>query len=199
MAEGVGFRVTAITYRNNPILTMIALGVPIDDSSIAASLTAGIAMKRGLKHREVPVMDVFVPPEGVTHLIYVSVKKGGAQITKEVLDYFTARRVMVSKVIVLDEDVDIFDSGQVLHAFATKCHPGRGIVVEHYEGRANSLTPCYNPKERERLKGASVAFDATWPPEWPQEIIPIKASFKTIYSKEIQEKVTQNWKSYGFK
>jgi 4-hydroxy-3-polyprenylbenzoate decarboxylase len=132
-------------------------------------------------------------------LIYVSVKKGGTGVAKEVLDFFTARRVMVSKVIVLDDDIDVFDSGQVLHAFATKCHPGRGIVVEHYEGRANSLTPCYSPKERERLKGASVAFDATWPPDWPPEIIPVKASFKTIYSKEIQEKVIQNWKSYGFK
>jgi len=199
MAEGVGFRVNAITFRNNPILTMIALGIPIDDSSIAASLTAGVAMKRGLRHRGIPVVDVFVPPEGVTHLIYVSVKKGGAGIAREVLEYFTARRVMVSKVIVLDEDVDVFDGGQVLHAFATKCHPGRGIVVDHYEGRANSLTPCYSPKERASLKGASVAFDSTWPPEWPPEIIPIKASFKTIYSKKTQEKVIQNWKSYGFK
>jgi phenylphosphate carboxylase alpha subunit len=198
MAEGVGFRVKAITFRKNPILTMIALGVPIDDSSIAASLTAGIAMKMGLKHRGIPVVDIYVPPEGVTHLIFVSVKKGGTQATREVLDYFTARRVMVSKVIVLDDDVDVFDNGQVLHAFATKCHPGRGILVEHYEGRANSLTPCYSPKERARLKGASVAFDATWPPEWPGEIVPVKASFKTIYSKDIQEKVTKNWKSYGF-
>jgi len=199
MAEGVGFRVKVITFRNSPILTMIALGVPIDDSSIAASLTAGVAMKRGLKHRGVPVLDVYVPPEGVTHLIYVSVEKGGAQIAKEVLEYFTARRVMVSKVIVLDEDVDVFDNGQVLHAFATKCHPGRGILVEHYEGRANSLTPCYSPKERARLKGASVAFDATWPQDWPPEIVPIKAAFKTIYPKEIQEKVLHNWESYGFK
>lgn len=199
MAEGIGVRVKAITFRNDPILTMIALGVPIDDSSIAASLTAGMAMKRGLEHRGIPVIDVYVPPEGVTHLIYMSVKKGGEKVAREVIDYFTARRVMVSKVIILDEDVDVFDTGQVLHAFATKCHPGRGIMVEHYEGRANALTPCYSPKERARLKGASVAFDATWPPEWPQEMIPPKASFNCIYSKETQDKIIKNWKSYGFK
>ena len=101
---------------------------------------------------------------------------------------------MIKKV---DEDVDVFNMAEVLHAFATKCHPGRGIAYERYEGRANSLTPFYSPEERSRLKGVSVVFDSTWPPEWPGEIIPIKASFKTIYSSEIQEKVVKNWQKYG--
>ena len=87
----------------------------------------------------------------------------------------------------------------MLHAFATRCHPGRGIYLEHYEGRSNSLTPFYSPAERSRLKGTSVVFDSTWPPEWPQEIVPIKASFKTIYSPEVQDMVNKNWESYGIK
>jgi 4-hydroxy-3-polyprenylbenzoate decarboxylase len=199
MCQGVAVKVKAITYRNNPILTMIALGVPPDDSSIAASLTAAVSMKRGLLNRKVPVTDVYVPPEGVTHLIIVGVKKGGTETARRVLDYFTARRIMTNKHIVVDEDVDVFNMAEVLHAFATKCHPGRGIAYEWYEGRSNSLTPFYSPAERDRLKGVSVVFDSTWPPEWPAEIIPIKASFKTIYSKEVQEKVIKNWGKYGLK
>jgi 4-hydroxy-3-polyprenylbenzoate decarboxylase len=199
MCQGVAVKVKAITYRSNPILTMIALGTPPDDSSIAASLTAAVSMKKGLLHRGVPVTDVFVPPEGVTHLIIVGVKKGGMGVARQVLEYFTARRVMTNKHIVVDEDVDVFNMAEVLHAFATKCHPGRGIGYEWYEGRANSLTPFYGIEERNRLKGVSVVFDSTWPPEWPSEIIPIKASFKTIYSKEVQEKVIKNWEKYGLK
>jgi 4-hydroxy-3-polyprenylbenzoate decarboxylase len=199
MCEGVAVKVNAITYRNDPIVTMIALGVPPDDSSIAAALSAAGAMKEGLIRRGVPVTDVYVPPEGVTHLIIVGVKKGGKEIARQVLEYFTARRVMSNKHIVVDEDVDVFNMGEVLHAFATKCHPGRGIDYEWYEGRSNSLTPFYSPKERSRLKGVSVVFDCTWPPEWPSEIVPLKASFKTIYSPEIQQKVIQNWDKYGIK
>lgn len=199
MCQGVAVKVKAITYRNDPILTMISLGTPPDDSSIAASLTAAVSMKKGLQNRGVPVTDVYVPPEGVTHLIIIGVKKGGMEIARKVLDYFTTRRVMTNTHIVVDEDVDVFNMSEVLHAFATKCHPGRGIAYEWYEGRANSLTPFYSPEERRRLKGVSVVFDCTWPPEWPQEIIPVKASFKTIYSKEIQEKVLNNWQRYGFK
>jgi len=199
MCEGVAVKVNAITHRKDPIVTMISLGVPPDDSSIAASLSAAISMKKGLLRRGLPVTDVYVPPEGVTHLIVIGVKKGGAEVTRQVLEYFTARRVMTNKHIIVDEDVDVFNMGEVLHAFATKCHPGRGILYEWYEGRSNSLTPCWSVDERKKLKGVSVAFDSTWPPEWPGEVIPIKASFKTIYPRELQEKVIGNWQKYGLK
>ncbi len=197
MGEGVLVQITAITHRKNPIITLSTLGIPPDDSSIAASLTAAIAMKRGLKRRGLPVKEVYVPPEGVTHLIVVSVEHGGNQVARQVLDFFTARRVMVSKVIVVDKDVDAFDMGQVMHAFATKCHPAKGITVEHYEGRGNALTPCYSADERRRLKGASVVFDATWPLEWEEEAIPIKSSFGTTYPDAVKRRVIENWEQYG--
>jgi len=132
-------------------------------------------------------------------LIIVGVKRGGRETARKILDYFTARRVMTNKHIVVDEDVDVFNMAEVLHAFATRCHPGKGIGLEWYEGRSNSLTPFYSPEERKRLKGVSVVFDSTWPPEWPKEVIPIKASFNSIYSPDIQQKVVKNWKNYGLK
>ncbi len=199
MCEGVAVKVNAITYRNDPIVTMIALGTPPDDSSIAASLSAAVAMKNGLLRHNIPVTDVYVPPEGVTHLIVIGVTKGGTEVSRKILDYFTARRVMTNKHIVVDADVDVFNMKEVIHAFATRCHPGTGIAYEWYEGRSNSLTPFYSPKERAKLKGVSVVFDSTWPPEWPKEIIPIKSSFKTIFSEEIQDKVVKNWEKYGLK
>ena len=197
MGEGVLVQITAITHRKNPILSLSTLGVPPDDSSIAASLTAAIAMKRGLKRRGVPVKEVYVPPEGVTHLVVVSVERGGSRVARQVLDFFTARRVMVSKIIVVDRDVDAFDMNQVIHAFATKCHPARGITLEHYEGRANALTPCFSADERRRLKGASVVFDATWPEDWEQEGIPVKSAFETTYPEAVKKKVLAEWASYG--
>jgi 4-hydroxy-3-polyprenylbenzoate decarboxylase len=197
MGEGVLVEITAITHRKDPILTLTTLGIPPDDSSIAASLTAAIAMKRGLKRRGLPVKEVYVPPEGVTHLVVVSVAGGGNKVARQVLDFFTARRVMVSKVIVVDGDVDVFDMGQVIHAFSTKCHPARGITVQEYEGRGNALTPCYSADERRRLKGASVVFDATWPPDWDQESVPMKSSFEATYPDSIKQKVLEHWESDG--
>src|SRR3970282_2963886 len=67
MGEGVLVQITGITHRKDPILTLTTLGIPPDDSSIAASLAAGIAMKRGLKRRGVPVKEGYVSPAGVDH------------------------------------------------------------------------------------------------------------------------------------
>src|SRR4030043_676756 len=92
MCAGVAVKVKAVTYRSKPIVPMIALGTPPDDSSIAASLTAAVAMKKGLLRHGVPITDVYVPPEGVTHLIVVGVTKGGGETARKVLDYFTRGR-----------------------------------------------------------------------------------------------------------
>ncbi|MFQ5987769.1 MAG: hypothetical protein ACE5H6_02850, partial [Dehalococcoidia bacterium] len=113
---------------------------------------------------------------------------------------FLARRVSVNKVIVVDEDVDVFNLGQVLHAFAVKCHPIRGVIADRVEaGKANMLTPCYSHEERKQMKGGIDIFDCTWPPEQPKETLPIKSSFDCIYPGAVREKVLQKWQRYGFK
>jgi 4-hydroxy-3-polyprenylbenzoate decarboxylase len=195
---GVLCQVKAVTYRKSPILSMICLGVPVDDASVAAALTASISMKRRLKRHGIPVTDVYAPPEGVTHLVIVGVKSGGRDMAEKIRDVFMARRVMVNKVIVVDEDVDVFDVGKVLHAFAVKCHPIRGLIVEEVPaGKANMLTPCYDYEEREMLKGGLDVFDCTWPLEWPKETLPIRSSFDCIYPEDIRDKVLRKWSQYG--
>lgn len=195
---GVLCLVKAITYRNDPILTMISLGVPVDDASVAAALTASISIKRRLKKHGVPVIDVYAPPEGVTHLVIIGVKSGGREIADKIRDVFAARRVMVNKIIIVDEDVNVYDVGQVLHAFAVKCHPVNGVIVQEIPpGKANMLTPCYSYEERKLLKGGLDLFDCTWPAEWNRDTLPIKSSFDCIYPKDIRQKVLRCWKLYG--
>lgn len=198
---GVLCQVKAITHRHSPILTMISLGVPPDDSSIAASLTAAWAMKRRLLRHQVPITDVYVPPQGVTHLIVVGVKKGGIKVAMHIRDVLTSRRADINKIIVVDEDVDIFNFDEVVHALATKCHPLRGMVVSEIEpGKANPLTPCYTAEERRAHKGAVALWDCTWPPEWSRETdTPVKNSFNVMYPQKLKSKILRNWKNYGFK
>jgi hypothetical protein len=85
----------------------------------------------------------------------------------------------------------------VLHAFATKCHPANGIHVTRYVGRANTLTPAYTQEERVTRTGASVAFDATWPPDWAKDATPVRATLDSMYSPDIQRRVLARWKALG--
>jgi 4-hydroxy-3-polyprenylbenzoate decarboxylase len=197
---GAFCKVKAITHRSSPILTMISLGMPPDDNAIGVSITSSLTMKERLERHGIPVTHVFVPPAGVIHFAVVQVKKGGRRMAKQVLDVLTERRVFASKILVVDTDIDPFNMDEVIHAFSTKCHPIRGIMVNEYLGRGNPITPYYTHEERERLDGATIVFDCTWPLEWAKESdIPVKASFSEIYSEETQKKVLGKWPRYGFK
>ncbi len=199
MGNGILFRATAVTHRKNPILTVDATGYR-DDSSTITALTGAIAIKRRLERHGVPIVDVNVPREGAVHMAVIGVKYGGKQVAREILETLTSRRALLSKIFLVEPDVDVYDLGKVLHAFSTKCHPAHGIHVIHYEGRANTLTPCYSQGERALQKGATALYDCTWPGEWSREWeVPVKATFDTIFPDSVKQKILSEWKSYGFK
>lgn len=197
MAHGILMHVTAITFRDNPIHTVDCTGFK-DDSATVTSLTGAIAIKRRLERYGIPIGDVYVPPEGAVHTAVISVRHGGPEVTQKILEVLTSRRAQLSKVFVVDHDVDVFNMDEVMHAFSTRCHPGRGIFVNRYEGRANALTPCYSVEERHTLTGASVAFDCTWPPSWDAVTsVPVKATFTGVYSDKVRERALSRWTSLG--
>lgn len=199
--HGVVCEVTAITHRTSPIMTMIALGTPPDDNSVATPISSALAVKGVLQRHGVPVVDVFSPPHAVLHTLFVSVSHGGRETVEKILDAITHRRSDWSKVIVVDSDVDVFDVGQVLHAFSVKCHPVRGVIVREVEaGKAQPLTPAYSPEERRAMRGGIVAFDCTWDPEMYEDTHkPVKNSFDEIYDEDVKAKVLRNWAEYGLR
>jgi 4-hydroxy-3-polyprenylbenzoate decarboxylase len=179
---------------------MLSLGTPPDDASVAAALSVALSIKRRLKKHNIPIVDVSCPSDGVCHLAVVSVSNGGIEVAKKIRDIFVSRRVFFNKLIVVDKDVDVFNVAEVMHAFATKCHSTRGIVtIDIEEGKANRLTPAYSEEERTKGKGAFALFDATWPPAWSRDSLPIKNSFDTIYPQDLRERVVKNWSKFGFK
>lgn len=196
---GTLVRVSAVTYRDSPIMTMSNLGVPPDDSSVAGALGVTVALKRRLLRHGIPVTDVFLPPEGASHLVVVGVKSGGREVAKKVRDVLTGRRAYYTKIMVVDEDVDVFDLRQVLHAFSVKCHSFRGVFLNQREGIGSIATPCYSREEREKLVGATALFDCTWPPEWPRDEIPSKMSFEDAYPQEVKDKALAKWATCGFR
>ena len=192
------FQVTALTFRNSPIITMSVLGVPPDDSHVGGSMGVALGLKRRLLDHGLPVLDVYLPPEGASHLVIVSVKSGGNKVAKAVKEAITKRRAWYTKIVVVNEDVDIYNLGEVVHALSVKCHSYRGVFTSEEPGKGGPVTPCHSAEERNKAYGAVALFDATWPMEWAEEDIPVKSSFRTIYPQEVQDKVLKNWKAYGF-
>ncbi|MDP2647590.1 MAG: UbiD family decarboxylase [Desulfobacterales bacterium] len=192
--------VQAVTHRDNPILTLCPLGMPIDDNHIIDSVTLAAEVLEELRDvKGFPVDTVYAVPEASCHLWAIST---------DVPDVTYPRRVAMAVwaiksgrfadyLVLVNKDVDVTNPGQLLWAMTTRAHPVRDIwPVEHvYSSR---LMPFLTPATRKIGDGAHILIDATWPADWPKEWIPTVSSFKTMWPAEIQQKVLQNWKTDGF-
>ncbi|MFC1979799.1 UbiD family decarboxylase [Chloroflexota bacterium] len=193
------FVVKCITWRSNPVMGMSNMGMPVSESHMINTLTKGALYRKALLDAGWPVVDVHVPLES-TDLIVVSVKSGRPKIAQGVMGVIlnSPCAIYTHKVIVCNEDVDVFNISEVVTAFVEKVHPEKGVTVYHHQG--NPLAPFADLTERLEQTGPQMLIDATWPLNWPPEIaVPPCASFTGIYPKELQEKVLSKWTKYGLK
>ncbi|MDP2727224.1 MAG: UbiD family decarboxylase, partial [Dehalococcoidia bacterium] len=192
-------RVKAITHRKNPVLPVTCMGVPVDDSAALRPLMAAEILD-DLRTQGFPVKMVNCPM-GAPLLFVVSTKVPYAgyarHLAAAVWGSSTAGK-LAHHLVIVEDDIDITDTHEILWALTTRCHPDRGIF-KLIGGTASPLLPFLSMEERRAQKGAHVLFDCTWPKDWPKEAIPVKASFDVLWPKEVQEKVLHNWKEYGYK
>lgn len=192
------YMVHAITYRNDPILTMSVMGVPVDDCDITGSIFLSAMIRKRLLEVGLPIIAVHMPPEAACNLLVVSTKTPSAGIAHSIRDvaFTTVLEQRFKKILVVNDDVDITNVNEVLHAFATRVHPVRGQHVS-YEP-SHPLFPFASLEERLDRTAPGCLYDGTWPTNWhPFVAVPPKSSFKTIYNKEIQETVVKRWEEYG--
>jgi 4-hydroxy-3-polyprenylbenzoate decarboxylase len=191
--------VKAITYRNNPILTMSNMGVPVDDCDIACGIGWAAKYKRDLQRDNIPVKSVNVMPEASTNLLVISTKTPYPRMAQRIMATVFTNPVsqFISSFLIVNEDVDVFDPVKVLHALVTRVHPENGVHVYHQTG--NPLAPYGSLEERLSLTAPQILYDGTWPVDWPKLNVPPLSSFKTIYPEETQNKVLKRWKEYGLK
>lgn len=193
------FKVKAITYRSNPIICMSPEGVGITDGKIGPSLAGALGMKERLKRHGVPVVNVYIPPEMGSLVAVVSVSESEPMMAQKVTSVLHARRVSVPKIIIVNADIDVFNLSEVMHALGTRLHPVRGVTSD--PNRVGwTLVPYLSPEERSSEKLATGIFDCTWPAQWSRESdLPVRMSFKTSYSDDLQQRVIKQWKEYGFR
>lgn len=200
--EAPVFNVSAITYRNNPILPVVCPGEPIDDHVCMSLSLSGDALNV-LRKAGIPVIMTFIPPMAALHLLIVSVDKKafkGKNLIKEIGKAIWSDKIgtLLPKIVVVDKDVDPVDTNNVIWNFAVKCHPKYGNV-NFPATSIFPLSPYLYKQEKVERKCETVIYDCTWPISWDDKYLPKKVSFDLLWPKEIREKVLKNWHEYGFK
>lgn len=190
--------VNAITYRNDPILTMSNMGVPVDDCDITGSVFLSAMIRKNLLGAGLPIVAAHMPPEAACNLLVVSTKTPSAHIAHSIRDiaFTTVLEQRFQKVFVVNDDVDITNVNEVLHALVTRVHPVNGQHISYEPSHA--LVPYASLQERLDRIAPKCLYDGTWPNNWhPFVAVPPKSAFKTIYPKEVQETVLKKWEEYG--
>jgi 4-hydroxy-3-polyprenylbenzoate decarboxylase len=194
------FRIKCITYRNNPILTMANMGMPTDEGQLLRSFSLSLEMDKLLRSQGIPITGVYMYPESTHHLVVVGVKPAYTNIATQIANLVFGSKLSpwFYYVVVVEDDVDIYNWAAVMHTFSTRCHPATGIRI-YEQGLASPITTFLEPEDRKLGRGAQVLFDCTFPIHWDKQTErPRLISFNTAYPEEIKERVMKNWTNYGY-
>jgi 4-hydroxy-3-polyprenylbenzoate decarboxylase len=192
------FRISAITHRDEPILSSISMGIPQHEVIWGLQL-AGVVTEL-LKGKGLPIGRVAVPSEAGWHAIVVSTATPYAGIPFQIAFNIWSDRVgkYFPYVIVTDEDVDPANLNEVLHAVCTKCEPQRAIHILRGT-MCSPLTPMVrkSPEKDLGFGGSNVLLDCTWPFDWKSEEIPIRESFNGSYPESVKANALRKLKKVG--
>ena len=185
------FHVTCITHRKNPIYATTIVGKPPMEDAWMGKAVERIFLP--LMRLTLPeIVDVNLPVEGVFHnLMIVSIRKSYPGHARKVMSGIWALgQAMFTKcIVVVDEDVNVQDIGEVVLKVFNNIDPERDIQY--------TLGPVDSLDHASRLPnfGSKMGIDATrkWPTEgftrpWPDEI---------LMDEKTKAQVDKKWKDLG--
>ena len=185
------FHVTCITHRKDPIYSTTIVGKPPMEDAYMGKAVERIFLP--LMRLTIPeLVDINMPIEGVFHnLMIISIRKSYPGQARKVMNaIWSLGQAMSTKcILVVDEDVNVQDIGEVTLKVLNNIDPERDIQF--------TLGPVDSLDHASRLPdyGSKMGVDATrkWPTEgftrpWPEEI---RMDEKT------KAQVTKRWKEFG--
>lgn len=189
-------KINFITHRRNPYFQGTYEGKPPHESGIVRGIGRSCALYEHLHRSGCPgVKDVCVTIGGAAGLhAVVSIKKSFPGHARAVMALVWGYTVLFCKhVVVVDEDIDVWNPFLVEWAIATRVQASRDVVIVE-----NAHTGVLDPSQVPSRRGWSdwLGIDATIPDEAYSRD---NAKFPPFADppEEIIQKVRQNWSKYG--
>jgi phenylphosphate carboxylase alpha subunit len=192
------FKVSAITYRNDPILTMSNIGKPWTEDNVMVSVAASAVMTEELRRRGIRFKDLYVAPPSQAVIVSCDPPVHGYQHTLASAVWSQKFGGNRPYVFIVGEDVDVTDMQDVYWCLTTRLDPAHGIHVQT-DTNMYGLWPWPKPEDRAVRRGSKVYFDATFPPEWDEEYRPQIVDFERAWPDDVKARVLDRWAEYGFR
>jgi 4-hydroxy-3-polyprenylbenzoate decarboxylase len=199
------FHVNCLSFRDDPIFQGTLEGVPINEDHIVSSVNHSAVLWDLLDQRMTGVRGVNVDPSTAWANVFVQIDNSYYGQVHQVATtiWSTGLSNMIGKnIIVVDEDVDLYDLGKIFWALAYRVRPSQDIIT--FPGWVSYLDPVVHPKDRIAAavnKGERLLIDATKPFENPKtdQWFGFKFPPLALPDEETQKKVRERWGTYGIK
>ena len=196
------FKINMITHRDNAIIGISNAGMPVEEAAVLLACTWRSTVKQILEAQQIPITGVNLPPECAMNTAVVGVKGTHTGIANQVANVIWGKSgfptLYMNNIIVVDEDVNVYDLKEVVHSLFTKCHPKNGIRIQE-ESAMQQTIPWMSKEDKKFGRGVKTLYDCTWPVTWAKEDIPPKMAFTSSYPQQMQDHVLSNWRKYGYK
>lgn len=189
--------VDAITYRDDPIWPISVAGEPVDETHTAWGLVTAAEALALLRAAKLPVATTWMPFEAAAHWLIVCLTEDWRErmpglsrdgICLRISQVLAATRIeaMMTRVFVLDDDVDPSDQTELAWAIATRVSPAHGRFVRH--GMINPLAGCYSAEERRLGYGPKAVLNGLLPPMAERSR---RSSFRHTYPEPVRQRVIE--------
>ncbi|GAA3297099.1 hypothetical protein GCM10020218_081740 [Dactylosporangium vinaceum] len=105
----------------------------------------------------------------------------------------------IHRIVLVGEDIDVYDDKEVMWAFSTRCRPGTDEVF-YDDVRAFPLIPYngHGGESRSKVRGGKVVSDALLAVEYTEGRDWEAADFKESFPEDVKRGVLGKWESLGF-
>lgn len=125
---------------------------------------------------------------------------GSAELCKRIGDLAFKDKscMLVNRIILVGDDVDVFDWNDIMWALITRCRPGKDETLFE-EVRGHPITPymSHGPHGNP-TQGGKVISDCLMPIEYQGKRNFRECSFVESYPEDIKSKVRAGWEGMGF-
>ena len=105
--------------------------------------------------------------------------------------------MLVNKVILVGDDVDVYDFKEVMWSYSTRCRPGHDeYPFDNVPGFP--LTPYMSHGGGDSKLGGKIISDCLLPMEYEGKRSFKKVNFENSYPAEVKKKVKAQWLEMGF-
>jgi UbiD family decarboxylase len=200
--------VSAVTYRHDPILPVVAAGPPIEEDHTGWGIPHAAECLHRLRAAGLPVVMCWMVLESANHWLVVSVHSDwhettgtdSATLARQVGDLLFSSKAGfgLPKILLVEDDVDITDVDQVVWAFATRAHPAHGEVYFRDEAQ-NNLAVFLDPNEKFAYHVTKVVHNCLLGDRYPPAERPVAGSLANTWPASVQRRVADRWHEYGYR